>query len=222
MTMTTRGVDQNNQSLRPATLPSLKAFERKLDELVEMRQRHDHADLVELWRRAEHSSDADGYPASSMGSGVQAQSPDTSTESAALRGYPGPKDSEDDGGGPDPATRPETPDAVLAALTEAVAEVSEAHGLMRRVDRRLVFAKAVGESHRGRQAEGADCLCCDTFVSGAANDRLRAGFCPACWTAWGRWKAGRHEEQGALRREFIGWRRAELAAREKSQRAEGP
>jgi hypothetical protein len=186
--MTSR--DPVNAALRPSVLPSLRTLERKLEDIRRTCSRINHDDLVELWRRAEQASEADGYPSSSMGPGIRS-SGDSTTETAALA---------DD-----------VADEVIAALSEAVAEVSEAHGLMRRVDKRLVFAKAVGESHRGRQASGGDCLCCQDFASGAPQDRLRAGFCNACWVAWSRFRQGRSEELGALRREFILWRRAEQA-----------
>lgn len=189
---TDRGRDAVNAAMRPSTLPSLRTLERKLEEIRRTCSRISHDDLVELWRRAEQASEADGYPASSMGPGIRS-SGDSSTETAALA---------DD-----------VPDEVVTALAEAYAEVSEAHGLMRRVDRRLVFAKAVGESHRGRQASGGDCVCCERFCSGAPDDRLRSGFCPSCKTAWGRFRAGRSEDQGQLRAEFIQARRSELGGK---------
>jgi hypothetical protein len=183
--------DANAAAMRRRSLPPLKTIERKLDEVAAIRAEIAHDTLVELWRRAEQGSDADGYPASSMGSGVHTSDADSSTETAALA---------DD-----------SPDEVIAALVEACAEVAEMHGLARRVGRRLKFAKARGESHRGRQATGGDCGCCDTFVSGAPEDRMRSGLCEACYRSWLRYRLIPHDDPGAHRRRFIRQRRSDLS-----------
>jgi hypothetical protein len=49
------------------------------------------------------------------------------------------------------------------------------------------------EKNQGRQAGGGDCQACETFCSGAKDDRLRAGYCNACYTAWVRTADGRGE-----------------------------
>lgn len=66
------------------------------------------------------------------------------------------------------------------------------------------------DPHILAQAGQGDCVVCDTYCSGAVNDRLRAGYCDACRKAWKR--AGSPD-----RAEFKRARRAQLALEEKGQ-----
>lgn len=53
---------------------------------------------------------------------------------------------------------------------------------------------------------GSDCRCCERFVSGSPNDRLRAGLCQACYRDWLR----SHSEWGGDRGEWMLARRRAL------------
>lgn len=51
--------------------------------------------------------------------------------------------------------------------------------------------EASGESDRGRDTSVSECSCCDGTVTGLGNDRLRAGYCSACYAAWSRTRTER-------------------------------
>jgi hypothetical protein len=59
------------------------------------------------------------------------------------------------------------------------------------------------------------CQCCDRDVAGTSVDRLRSGYCPECYAAWGR--AGRPgsdpQQPGDLRGRWERQRRAQLQAK---------
>ena len=52
-----------------------------------------------------------------------------------------------------------------------------------------------GKAERTR-LPGGDCVACARYCSGKGDDRLRAGLCDACRSAWGRWTATHSGERG--------------------------
>lgn len=49
-----------------------------------------------------------------------------------------------------------------------------------------ILAHAEPEGLRPRPAGAGDCRRCDAYCSGAANDRLRVGYCQNCYMKWRR------------------------------------
>ena len=63
-----------------------------------------------------------------------------------------------------------------------------------------------GKDQRTR-LPGGDCVACNRYCSGRGDDRLRAGLCDACRSAWGRWTATHQGDRG----DWLLERRATLA-----------
>jgi hypothetical protein len=87
------------------------------------------------------------------------------------------------------------------------------------VDRKREYLFALDGERRGRESSlQGNCACCDRPVTGAANDRLRGGYCDACRMAWER--DGRPgadpQEPGNARARWEADRRSKLAARQAS------
>lgn len=96
----------------------------------------------------------------------------------------------------------------LHAEAECVdAAMRRLKGLKRLIDNR-------GDARYGRQSSVTDCLCCEATVTGCGEDRIKAGYCPACYKAWERYRAVVSEPVHEL---FRRHRRAELAT--ESERA---
>lgn len=135
---------------------------------------------------------ADGFPFSTGGERVSAQSELTSTERAAF------DDGQDDWVG-------RHLEALFRSVREARAATSRAHAAAVLVEHR-------GDRRFGRQATGGDCLACHRFVSGAVNDKLKAGYCtvnPGCYSAWRRYRET--EEAAGREPSHEGFRRRRLA-----------
>lgn len=96
-------------------------------------------------------------------------------------------------------------DLVNRLYDECVVMVNTARrieGLKRLIDNR-------GDARYGRQSSVTDCLCCEATVTGVGEDRIKAGYCPACYKAWERYRAQVTEPVHEL---FRRHRRVELAA----------
>ena len=86
------------------------------------------------------------------------------------------------------------------------------HALVREGLKRLIDNR--GDARYGRQSSVTDCLCCEVTVTGVGEDRIKAGYCPACYKAWERYRAQVAEPVHEL---FRRHRRAEMVA--ESERA---
>lgn len=107
-----------------------------------------------------------GYPASTLGDGGSRGSDGTSsTERAALQD-----------------SRWRLVDSRLVALMD----LWHLTGLQLAALLSDVVAHAEAEGLRPRPAGAGDCRRCNEYCSGAANDRLRVGYCHACYMAWRR------------------------------------
>lgn len=170
----------------------------------------------------------DGYPTSSMpesdvshhGGGDPAgesvaRSVDAANYPDAVRDarYAGPDDarvaaSDDD----EPSGRPFDGDLVAKLVDQVLAELIEARGLLVRSGRALGLLARRGDGRSGRQTTAGNCLVCDRPVSGAVDDRMRAGLCPSDSRAWYRFLHAA-SERGAFADpvEFRAWRRRTIS-----------
>jgi len=77
------------------------------------------------------------------------------------------------------------------------------------------------DSHVGRVSSLAGtCQACETAVAGTPGDRLRSGWCPACYAALRTWRERNSlgDDPGALRARFVAWRMDRLAQQGASSR----
>jgi hypothetical protein len=95
--------------------------------------------------------------------------------------------------------------------------------VLRTIDELLTGAMAIKRNRdivfnvrnaRTKPAERSDrCECCGDLVTNQGDDRIRSGFCYACYTAWHRWKKDHSTDDAAADRiRFKDWRRGEVAA----------
>lgn len=157
------------------------------DTLLEVAKRLNNRYLEELERRGWQVADLDGYRGNTRpGIGSAGGSEDTPVERAAL--------------GNDPK------DSTGANIRTLFHLLEEAAGHAQGVNGKIDWLENNDSSvNRERHLIGAgDCAACGTYASGDLNDRLRAGYCPACNMAWTR--AGRPD-----RATWNETRRAELA-----------
>ena len=167
-------------------IPKLADLRRKRDLLIEALQRLDDHTLAELHRRAGVSPKpleqgagptvTDGFPAG----GGAGRSSDVSrpTEKAALI-HNRTTDGKD-------VWVPDR-DPILLACAELFAGLSEASGIIARVDKQRLYVLTSAERAEGRVSSlQGQCGACGRDVSGASNDKLKAGYCGACYVAWHR------------------------------------
>lgn len=196
-------------------VPRLDRLQRQRADLAEIVAALNDKTLEELHRRAQHPV-ADAYGAGRPEANVTASSPDTPVEAAVL--------AEAGGGDDDPDTWESPPDPTLEVLGELFAGMAEALGILRAVDRRRAYLLALGpgagdgEARRKLRAGEGECRCCERVVTGTPNDRLKSGYCPACWTAYCRdGKPGSDPQAPGLgRRRWERERRSNLEARRAS------
>lgn len=155
--------------------------------------------LIEALRRDDTGSTSrDGFPTGNVGPGGQ-DAPQSSTEGSALSGYRVDGDVEHgEGEWSQPPHDPhhERTQAAFRALERAYEALGELFEKLESIDK---LAKVPRHDPSGH------CLCCDRWVEGTANDRLKSGYCHADYQAWLR--EGRPDRVDFERR-----RRAERAA----------
>lgn len=146
---------------RPVLLPegsltALDLIERRLLEAV----RRDNTGTIEV----------DGYPTGNVSAGGE-HAAQSSTEGAAVARLELARGERDQ-----PVDRHHgLTEAAIAHLDAAVTAV---HHLMEKLDAIDRLATIHRTDPSGR------CLCCDRWVEGTANDRLRAGYCEKDYRAW--------------------------------------
>lgn len=141
--------------------------------------------IEDLVRIGQHKV-SDGHSTRSMGDGTGSRSAadDTATERAALRN-----------GAPEDSDRPDTwaeidVDEIGKALRSIELELRRIAAKASTIERSRGFITHVGSKLRGHVSSAGECKCCGRGVVKAdLHDRLKSGYCPACYTAWQR--AGR-------------------------------
>jgi hypothetical protein len=137
----------------------------------------------------------DGYPTGRGPGDGGEDTPQSSTEAAALSNLHG-------------ATRDpvnELVENIHAHLLEAVNHLGALRTLLTQLDK-------ISDPRRTTNP-AASCQACDRTVECTSADPIRAGYCSECSTAWYRWKktetaAGRQPDRPRFER----WRRQQLAA----------
>ena len=80
-------------------------------------------------------------------------------------------------------------------IRDVFAGLAEVASLAAQVDRKATNVLTVGDRARGRQTSlQGDCGACSRPVAGVETDRLRSGYCSACYSWWCR--AGRPDRPG--------------------------
>lgn len=176
-------------AVKPTT--AAKNLMARRDRARAILDRLDDKTCAELGRRA-RGAVRDGFPSSSGGGGVSTSDVSRPTEASALVGLPDVEDQADDW------VRHESPaDPVGDAIAEVFATMGEAVGLLLVIDGQRGYVLATGDDKRGRVSSLGSCSCCCRDVACTPEDRLRAGFCGACYQAWVR--GGRPERVGFIR-----------------------
>lgn len=176
--------------------------------------------LAELLRRGEYVV-ADGYPPQSMadsdihGGFAQVPGMDTPTEKRALRLA---SEADEDALNAGRAVKPddfdqEERDVAADKLRELVSSIDGAATLLAHADRDRKFLLSIQwRQHNPEDADAPDkCSLCESVVTKIGSDRIKSGYCPACYEAWRR--AGAPQDP-VERRRFEQERLAKLRARE--------
>lgn len=123
------------------------------------------------------SPTVDGYPSSTMNDGPRGNSELTSVEAAANRSFP------DDNGNPPRIEK----DWINDDAENAIGYLLDAVNALGAMGARLDHADRIASPLSRSEAGGAGtCQGCGGDVSGAAEDRLKRGLGPCCYTAWRR------------------------------------
>lgn len=165
--------------------PAARKLMERRDRALAILGRLDDKCCAELGRRA-RGAPRDGYPSSTGGEGVSTSEVARPTEVSAIA-----------------AIESTWADPVGDAISEIFTTMAEAVGLLLVIDDQRGYVLATGDDKRGRVSSLGSCSCCARDVACTPDDRLRAGFCEACYRAWTR---ASRPERGA----FIRDRRAEL------------
>lgn len=151
-------------TLRAFAVPTGKPPTSRLDDL-------EHRLITALTRDRSGATAIDGYPTSTLGDG---------------RGG-------DITGGGTTANRAftkEQHDKIHEHTQQAIASLTEAAGHLAVIERRLDLIDTISTPTPAADTAGTgSCQACDEHCPGTGEDRLRSGFCPACFKAWCR--AGR-------------------------------
>lgn len=174
----------------PIYLPRLPEVRRQRDQIIDFVKNLDDSTLAELLRRGQYPA-TDGYGGGSNGaSGNDISRP---TEAAVVQRAGGRTITDEHGQQretPDDWT--DTRDDVRQAISELFATLAEALGHIRSVDRKRQYVMAIADTASGRVSSlQGQCEACEADVIGVGDDRLRAGFCPACHKAWVRTDQGK-------------------------------
>lgn len=150
-----------------------------------------HDVLEEIMRRGAFVI-SDGYPTQSMADsdihGGFAQTGSTSTERAALRLA---AESDEDAAAGGRSVRPDTwaeteRDLAGDVIRGLVTSIAEVGGILENVDRCRKVIFSIEGRHHGRESTVVNCPLCTGLVTNVGEDRIKAGYCPACYTAWRR------------------------------------
>ena len=143
--------------------------------------------LAALRRDRGEGTDIDGYPSSTSAEGSRGSSELTSVEAAT--------ESRVFGFGPQHDVLHEHVEAAYGYLVDAVQALG---ALQTRLD---LISRMASPLSRSEAGGAGTCLGCGEWVSGAAEDRLKRGLGPCCYSAWVR--AGRPDMTA-----FVAGRRA--------------
>jgi len=166
------------------------AVERLDRNLTVIRGAVDHLDdgwIDVLARRGRHVASGDGFKARTLADGAPSVSHHTSVEAAALRGLPDAVDDDELVGDRDDWSRHRAADPAGRALAELWQLLDRMADLAAGVDRCAGFLAHIHLVKAGREdSTQGSCLRCARTVAGSESDRLKGGYCPACYTAWHR------------------------------------
>lgn len=178
---------------------------REVGEALEILVTVDASWLWEFQRRREMVATPDGIGSGSGDGGSKSADETSSTERAALNrppGCPHPRPVKLDGlkepycAKCGKKMRTHLADPIGAVVEEVFDLLDTATHALRTLERRGAVVLHQADGHRGRQSTIGQCLTCGRTVPGAGADerkgeRLRAAYCPACHTAWLRWRKDR-------------------------------
>lgn len=133
--------------------------------------------------RMERAGRGDGYPRSSMNGSVRGGDVARPTETAVT----GPPCDCEEGKCPHvaPIDRPPSESDIVAVwVEEALDRLRELGKLITQEADLTSLIVNRGDKRYGRQATGDYCDACARFVTGAVDDKLKRGYCAACYRAW--------------------------------------
>lgn len=164
--------------------------------LLELLKRLSPEVLEELDRRARFVVAPDGFGSATGSDGVRGSGVSRPVEAAVV-------------------ARGErvVPDPVGEQIRNLFGALAEAAGVLGPASRWLDYLGAYGDRPgvaRESSLQG-DCLACGRAVAGTPQDRLKTGFCQACYEAWRRFQVGdRSSDPGEQRRRFVEGRRVSV------------
>ena len=140
---------------------------KNLEQAQRLLAKIDEPMLAELFRRAKGRTEPDGFPTGGSGGGSSSGITD-STASAALRRIMG-----------NPS-----PDPVRKSVEEAFAIIAMITKYSIKLDHKIQVVLNTAASKRGREITIDLCLACQCDVTGVGEDRIKSGYCPACYRKW--------------------------------------
>lgn len=178
----------------------VKDMIRARDETIALLNQLTDEVIVELDRRMRFTSKPDGFSKGNSGepgSGKGDHADPTFVQAATLvEGYDEDKDD------PQGAAFKRLRDAQSSGYTSATVIVG-AVALIQHVQRS-------GEGDALLPPGQGTCVCCEKWCKGSENNRLKSKLCPACHSAWNRWKSVSGNTERA---EFEKQHKAKLALR---------
>lgn len=173
-------------------------LERRLEKMAEILATFGAKGVIEdLVRRGQHKP-TDAYPGDSMPEAVSSSGGNPTMTKALLD--------------------VEWVDRVAEALGDLEAELISAHGSLVRARNLKDYCEGIGYKANEREAALSECDCCTRTVANTPVDRIKGGLCPACYTAWLRYRGSRTHPDRAR---FIVGRREELEAEQERRRHVG-
>jgi hypothetical protein len=169
------------------TLSRAERDAQKLTDTIEILSQYaDAGVLADLYARAEETAAVDGYPAGMGQSDIHGGRLSDPTEEQVERKARGRIIKRDNG---TEETTPDTwqpyPDPLGDFVSEFQGMVSEIHGLAKLAHKQATVVLKAADAYRGRQSSLAGvCARCGTDIAGTPKDRMRSGYCGACYTAW--------------------------------------
>lgn len=117
-----------------------------------------------LFQRDRETGQCDGFPASSLGGDGRGGSEGSSTENAALADH----------------RHDVIHDDAVACRTNVDLGIEHLLNAVRNTQ----HAASKSTDHIADHGPGGTCLACLREVKGTSVDRIRSGYCPACYRAW--------------------------------------